>query len=173
MIELGGRARFLVKALDVLGIGRHFRRQDFQGDEAVELRVAGAEHGRHAADADGLEQLKMGQRPPTDAADRRLRARKADETLCGRRLGDDRRRVVGVFAEGCQPAENEVLRLGSRRLGRAIVCRAGQWLFGHVEPEQIIPRQFKYKPNAKVVSIRGGRRRIVQKGGATLNRDSR
>ena len=61
VIELGGRAGLLVEAVDVLLILGHLRRQDLEGHEAIELRVAGPEHRRHAADADRLEQLEVGQ----------------------------------------------------------------------------------------------------------------
>ncbi len=61
VIELGGGPRFLVKAQDVFRIGRHFRRQDFQGYGAVELRIARPNDGRHTTHADWLDQLEMGQ----------------------------------------------------------------------------------------------------------------
>ena len=59
VIELGGGPRFLVKAQDVFRIVRHFRRQDFQGHRAVQLRIARPNDGRHTADADRLDQLEM------------------------------------------------------------------------------------------------------------------
>ncbi len=55
MIQPRGRSCFLVKALDVLVILGHFRRQNLESDEAVELRIASTQHRRHATDADGLE----------------------------------------------------------------------------------------------------------------------
>ena len=61
VIELGGAAGFLVEAADVFGIGRHLRRQNLEGHEAIELRIAGADHRRHAAHADWFDQFKMGQ----------------------------------------------------------------------------------------------------------------
>ena len=54
VIEAGGGTGFLVEASDALGVGGHLRRQDLQSDEAFELRVLGADDGRHAADADGI-----------------------------------------------------------------------------------------------------------------------
>ena len=60
VIELGRGPRFLVKAADVLRIAGHLRRQDLQGDDAIELRIARPQYGGHAADADRLEQLEMG-----------------------------------------------------------------------------------------------------------------
>ena len=59
VIELGGGPRFLVKAQDVFRIGRHFRRQDFQGHSAVELSIARPNDGCHTADADRLDQLEV------------------------------------------------------------------------------------------------------------------
>ena len=63
VVELGGGAGLLVEAADVLGVAGHLRRQDLQGDDAVELRVAGPQHGGHAADADRLDQLEVGESP--------------------------------------------------------------------------------------------------------------
>ncbi len=68
VIELGGAAGLLVEAADVLGVVGHLRRQDLQRHEAVELGVAGAEDRRHAAHADRLDQLEMGQPPAANAA---------------------------------------------------------------------------------------------------------
>src|SRR5207237_2442729 len=51
----------LVEATDVLRVGGHVGRQDLEGDAAVELRVAGADDGRHAANTDGFEQFVMGE----------------------------------------------------------------------------------------------------------------
>ncbi len=61
VVELGRAARFLMEAADVFRIGGHVRGQNLQGDDAVELGVAGAQHRRHAAEAHRLEQFEIGQ----------------------------------------------------------------------------------------------------------------
>ena len=98
VVELGGGAGLLVEAADVLRVGGHLRRQDLQGDEAVELRVAGPEHGRHAADADRLDQLEVGQ-----AGGRGCRRRRR---WAGRAVaGPWREMIVGVSSVGGAGAE--------------------------------------------------------------------
>ena len=69
----------------------HVRRQDLEGHEAVELGVAGADDGRHAADADRLDQLEVGQMPAAQAAGRLL----ADWSG-----GSSREMIVGVSSVG-------------------------------------------------------------------------
>ena len=92
MIELGGGAGFLVEALDVFGVHGQVRRQDLQGDAAVELGIAGAQHGRHAADADRLEQLEVGQPAAVQViGGGGIGGRGGAGTV----LGDDCRRFVG------------------------------------------------------------------------------
>ena len=51
------RARFLLEALQALGIGRERRGQDLDGDVATEPRVAGAIDLAHPAGADLAEDL--------------------------------------------------------------------------------------------------------------------
>ena len=68
VIEAGGAAGLLVEAADVFRIDGHVRRQDLEGHQAVELGVAGADDGGHAADADRFDQLEMGQAPAAQAA---------------------------------------------------------------------------------------------------------
>jgi hypothetical protein len=61
VIEFGSGPGLLVKAEDTIRVGCHFRRQDFQRHSAVELSIARSDNGRHAADADRLDQFKVGQ----------------------------------------------------------------------------------------------------------------
>src|SRR5262249_23710161 len=96
VVELGGGAGFLVKAADVLLVGGHFRRQNLQGDAAVQLQVVGADHRRHAADADRLDQLEMGEPPAAEgAAENLFRGH-----LARRGPGDHRGGVVGQIGGG-------------------------------------------------------------------------
>src|SRR5262249_12259686 len=67
VVELGGAAGLLVEAAGAFRVAGHVGREDLQGDEAVELGVAGADDGGHAADADGFEQFEMGEASATDA----------------------------------------------------------------------------------------------------------
>ena len=106
VIELRGGLGLLMKPLHVIGLLGHLRRQDFQGDEAIQLRIVGPDDRRHAADADRLDQLVMGQTPSVQAGDDRFgTGRPAGEfgdlvfvagnrLDDGRRLGDDGRAVV-------------------------------------------------------------------------------
>ena len=59
MVQRGGGLRFLDEAAAALGIARHFRRQHFDGDKAVEPRVLRLVDIAHAARAQLLEQLVL------------------------------------------------------------------------------------------------------------------
>ena len=113
MIEFGGRAGFLVKAEDVFRIGGHFRRQNLQRHYAVELGIAGANDGRHTADADRLDQFEVGQ---TSAA------HISGETIVGaQRLrpvsADHGRRVVGYRIGRIEQRSRRWFRRVTRRTG--------------------------------------------------------
>ena len=55
MVQRGGGARFLLEALQALGVGRERRGQDLDGDVAPEPRIARAIDLAHPARADGGE----------------------------------------------------------------------------------------------------------------------
>ena len=52
MAQRGGRACFLLEAVQSIGVGRERRRQHFDRDVAPETRVARAIHLAHAARAE-------------------------------------------------------------------------------------------------------------------------
>ena len=59
--ERGDRARLGLEPPPHLGIGGDVRRHDFDGDVAVEPRIARAIHLAHAAGSDGLDDLVLGE----------------------------------------------------------------------------------------------------------------
>ena len=120
--SLAAAAGLLVEAADVLGVGGHLRRQDLQGHEAIELRVAGADDRRHAADADRLDQLEVGQLPAAkNPAEQILLA-----TGPGLGLGDD---CGGIIARLNLAIHEEIRACPGRHMGR---LRPGQRTIGTV-----------------------------------------
>jgi hypothetical protein len=57
MVQRGRGSRFLLEALQPITVARERRRQNLDGDVAVEARIAGAIHLAHSAGADGVEDL--------------------------------------------------------------------------------------------------------------------
>ena len=105
MIELRGGAGFLMEAADNLRIARHVGGQNLERDGAVELRIAGSNHRRHAPHAERAEQLEMCQAPA---------AQDVGEGFFGadgrqRRARDHGRRIIrGIhFAGGKQIAGSQ------------------------------------------------------------------
>ena len=49
VVQFGGGATFLIKALDKLWIARHFLRKNFNGDQAVKRKLLGEKYGGHGA----------------------------------------------------------------------------------------------------------------------------
>src|SRR5262245_38790527 len=58
MTQLGGAARLAQEAVDVLALADDHRPRDLEGDDAIELRVAGLPHDPHAALAQRCDQLE-------------------------------------------------------------------------------------------------------------------
>ena len=93
VVQTSGGAGLLVEPTNVLGIGRHFRRQDFQGHDPIQLRVPCAKDGRHASHPDGLDQLEVGQSTASeDAAEEPFLYGSTRNTA-----RDDRGRTIGRF----------------------------------------------------------------------------
>jgi len=130
VVELGGAAGLLVEAADVLLVAGHLRGQDLQRDEAVELRVAGAEDGGHAADADGFDEFEVSELAAADAGVR-LGGR---DRGGGSVAGDDRGRVVGRRCGGGEDVVGRRADVGAARGGggRGGVARLTAGLVGAV-----------------------------------------
>ncbi len=101
VVELGGCAGLTLEAGDVLGVGRHLRRQDFQGDNATQLQIGGANDRGHAARSKRFNQFKMAQLPALQTIARETWPIHADD--CGRivrgvalrqHFGNGRKRIV-------------------------------------------------------------------------------
>ena len=96
VVELGGGAGFLLEPRHAFEIERGFGGQDFEGDDAAEVEVAGLEYGRHAARADCLDQFEVPEAAARDgmriAHHVRRGWRRRDVQFTG--LRDDRRGVV-------------------------------------------------------------------------------
>ncbi len=61
MAELGRGARLALEAAQLLGLGQQPGVRDLQGDEAVQLRIAGRPHGPEGAHPHPLQELKAAQ----------------------------------------------------------------------------------------------------------------
>jgi hypothetical protein len=59
--QAGQHARLAIETLDEGGIPSKIVREDFQRDEAVELRLAGFVHRAHAAGPDEFEDFELGE----------------------------------------------------------------------------------------------------------------
>ncbi len=134
VVEPGGGLRLLVEAAHVLRVGRHLRRQDLQRDLAFELHVARPQHRRHAADADRLDQLEMGEPPAAQAVAEALRAgaslaevgdivgrRRRLRIDGGRPLGNNRRCIVGRLGVNRENRGVAVVD-AQRRIGFTVVA---------------------------------------------------
>ena len=90
MLELGGAPGLAQEAVQVLGPGEAAAAGDLEGDDAVELGVAGLVDGAEGADAELLEQLELAEALGgfARAANRRWRRGRAGcwSRTTGRRL---------------------------------------------------------------------------------------
>ena len=75
MLERRRSPRLLNEPLPAVGIGQQFRREHFQRDFPIQPNVDRAIHDAHAAAADLVEDLVMGQRPSGQPRPRRPRER--------------------------------------------------------------------------------------------------
>jgi hypothetical protein len=62
VVERRDRLRFALEAAAAIGIGREHRRQNLEGDPAVQLRVVGGVDLRHSASPERLDDAVVAER---------------------------------------------------------------------------------------------------------------